>query len=98
MPDGERDNGNYHAGVVDTKLDALLDSVNNLRDELKADRAATDLKLHSQGDRIQAIELRLATASGFWSGSKWIATAAVVAAWELLKVAGSHLLHGGSKT
>lgn len=96
MGDGERDE--YHAGVVDTKLDALLKSVNDLREDLKADRAATDERLHSHGNRIQSLELRMATATGFWTGGKMIGMAAVLVAWELCKVAMAHLLRGGNKT
>lgn len=99
MPDGERDGGaDYHAGLVDAKLENIQTTLNDLREELKADRAALDIRLHSYVNRIQSLELSRASASGFWSGSKWIGTAAVVAAWELIRVVGTHLLHGGNKT
>lgn len=98
MTDGERDGADYHAGQVDAKLDAIQQSVDNLRDELKADRAAIDTRLHSYANRIQSLELSRAAAGGFWNGSKMIGMAAVLVAWELVKVAMAHLLHGGNKT
>lgn len=99
MGDGERDGGaDYHAGQVDAKLDAIQQTLGDIREELKADRANVSERLHSHGNRIQSIELKLATATGFWTGGKMIGMAAVLVAWELVKVAMAHLLHGGNKT